>query len=312
MGYDDREKEALKIHLRDYLTRIGVNTRGNGDFQFRCINRNHNDARPSAHFYDRTNSFYCFGCGEGGDIYKAIELNEGIFDFPKVMDFARLHYGAGTYSKTASPPRRIAAPVKEAAKPTANYTEFYRAARAARSETDFWTRRGFNEDTLKAFGVGYCAAWTHPEVDNWRGSPRPMAIIRNSESSYIAKDTRPGVKSFYFVGGVELFNAGALRSGEPVFIAEAAIDAMSLYQAGARQVVSINGATHYKSLLRAIRDMKPEARPPSIIIAMDNDEAGRGAVENIINGDKEKSVAGLKKFGIPYTIFNSYGGNGGK
>jgi DNA primase len=33
-----------------------------------------NDFRPSLHFYDRTNSFYCFHCGVGGSVYDYVML----------------------------------------------------------------------------------------------------------------------------------------------------------------------------------------------------------------------------------------------
>ncbi len=36
----------------------------------------HRDKRPSLKIYPRTNSFYCFGCGAGGDVIRFVQLME--------------------------------------------------------------------------------------------------------------------------------------------------------------------------------------------------------------------------------------------
>ena len=52
----------------------------------------HNDNTPSLQFYPDSNSFYCFGCGVGGDIFDLVMLKDGI-DFPSAIQRICEQYG---------------------------------------------------------------------------------------------------------------------------------------------------------------------------------------------------------------------------
>lgn len=41
-----------------------------------CINPKHEDTEPSLQFYPETNSFYCFGCLQGGSVVQFVMLAE--------------------------------------------------------------------------------------------------------------------------------------------------------------------------------------------------------------------------------------------
>ena len=72
-----------KPYLRQYLQARGIQVPEFGNI--RCINPKHNDANASMGISD--NVFHCFGCDCSGDIYKAVELLEGITDFKKQVEF---------------------------------------------------------------------------------------------------------------------------------------------------------------------------------------------------------------------------------
>jgi len=82
-----------KPYLRQYLQARGIQVPEFGNI--RCINPKHNDANASMGISD--NVFHCFGCDCSGDIYKAVELLEGITDFKKQVEFVEKFFD-GTVS----------------------------------------------------------------------------------------------------------------------------------------------------------------------------------------------------------------------
>lgn len=46
----------------------------------------HEEKHPSFYVYPSTNSFYCFGCGKGGDVIRFVELLHG-FNFSQTIKF---------------------------------------------------------------------------------------------------------------------------------------------------------------------------------------------------------------------------------
>ena len=45
----------------------------------------HEENSPSFTVYTATQSFFCFGCGVGGDVFRLVQLKEGI-DFKEALD----------------------------------------------------------------------------------------------------------------------------------------------------------------------------------------------------------------------------------
>ena len=67
----------------------------------------HEDRSPSLHVYPQTRSFYCFGCGAGGDVIDYLRRLEG-FGFREALALA---------GRTAAGRGRDDAPARSAAKP---------------------------------------------------------------------------------------------------------------------------------------------------------------------------------------------------
>jgi len=84
MNYD-----LYKPHLLDYLRAKGIKAQKNTSIC--CFNPAHNDPNPSCKLDEE--SFYCFGCHEGGDIYDAVRLLEGIEDHAEQYKFVEQFCG---------------------------------------------------------------------------------------------------------------------------------------------------------------------------------------------------------------------------
>ena len=97
-NYLDQLKQKLMPFLRDYLVEHNVEIVSSG--QFRCINPDHEDARPSMGFVNGTKDqvFNCFSCGSKGTIIDAAHFIEGKPTSGKEFIYETLFYLADKYA----------------------------------------------------------------------------------------------------------------------------------------------------------------------------------------------------------------------
>lgn len=317
----DQAAQYAKEHLRDYLEAHGIRP----SRPFRCLNPEHPDRNPSMSYDSKREKVHCFACGADYDTIDLIGIDRGLTDYPAKLEAAAAFFnlqidGAGTAPRrttsTRPQPPRAAADQHQQPRPAlepepeADYTEFITQA-AANIENlgeirETGRYRGIFLDTLKKYRVGY--------VENYRGDNRAAqgwncVIIPtgNGASSYTIRNAdRSAAARYRNQGKAGLFNAAALYDTEwkwPVFITEGEIDALSVLQTGAA-AVGLGSADNAGLLLDAIRE-KPPLHP--LILAIDNDEKGRKATAELIEGKNGKP--GLKQLAIPYFVRNISGGH---
>lgn len=115
----------------------------------------HNEKTPSFTVYNDTQSFYCFGCGAGGEIITFIRRIENL-DFVEAVKFladkAGMKMPEDGYDDTISKQRqRILAANREAAR-------FFHAnliSPQGKIGLDYFLGRGLTMKTIKHFGLGY-------------------------------------------------------------------------------------------------------------------------------------------------------------
>lgn len=254
-------------------------------------------------------SWTCFKCNQHGDLLDLIGLKEGITDFNGRFDRAceifniqidRLQgaSGAGAAAHQAQGQRdqseandRSKAASAEA--PGVDYTAIYLEANKHLSETTY--HRGISLETLNRFKVGFVPAWRHPK---WPASfpLSPRLIIPTSAESYLARDTRPKDqipdvlknRDKPKVGHIHFFNIEALQTAkQPIYIVEGEIDALSIIDAGG-EAIGLGSTAMVKNFFQYLQaQRKPPVQP--LIIALDNDEAGKAEAEKL-----ESYLKGLK------------------
>lgn len=304
----DREqaKEYIKAQLEDYLHSKGINTKK----PFRCLNPEHEDSTPSMNYDKKRKKAHCFGCGADYDTLDLIAIDYNLHDtgevFKKAYEIYHVAPDGGTYQKQPGIEQYTHNNIHKESythtdEPEPDYTSFYRDAHTHIKDTGYAKRRGLSDEVINRFNLGYVEMWKHPKAPAGV-SPTPRLIIPTSPHSYLARDTRENLsekeKDFakMKVGAVRIFNADILEKAQkPIFVTEGEIDALSIMSVGGEAIAT--GSTSNIKALTALMINKRPAQP--LIVAMDNDERGNLAAQQL---EEE-----LKEMKIPFYRMNLYG-----
>ena len=261
----------------------------------------------------------CFGgCGFSGDILAYLQKAEGL-DFPEALERASNLLGINI--EDYRPPREVGQKqakterTKGATHTDMNihtdtytdthtqpaeekdYIEYYKSCTARLSETDYLSSRGISSETASKMWLGYdpeAKPYGEGNSTRWKG-----IIIPTGKSSYIIRNTDPKAtekQRYGKVGSVNLFNKKALKEAtSPIVIVEGELDALSIIEVGG-EAIGLGSTSNTGKLLEALKATKP-AQP--LILALDNDTAGRTASEEL-----SKSLSELK---LPFYVFNIFG-----
>ena len=264
----EEAKEYAKTNLEAYLNAKGINTSSN----FSCLNPAHEDKHPSMSFDSRRNRCHCFSCGVDYDIFDVMAIDTGLsgkelFNHVYSLYNISVDYDnskSQTSSKSIPQPEsktKIDINKKSQNEDRENLTEFFEKCHAAVEKTDYWKKRGLSKATVDAYNLGY-----------WEEKRR--FVIPTGDFSYNARATWEADKKERYLkpkGQFELFNLKAIPLAEqPVFVVEGEFDALSIIEAGGIAV-----ALGSSSNLRFIEFLKSNRPKYPLILALDNDEAGR-------------------------------------
>lgn len=118
----------------------------------------HSEKTPSFVVYPETQSFYCFGCGVGGDVITFIKRINNL-DYVEAVKFLAGRAGMPMPEETDETGRlrgRILAANRDAAR------FFYQSLNAdtpqAAAARAYWRGRGLSDGTIRRFGLGYAPA----------------------------------------------------------------------------------------------------------------------------------------------------------
>lgn len=314
-------REQLKGQLTSYVESITKKSKGHNMYVCPLCGSGEGHNGTGAFSIKDGTSWKCFSCNEGGDIFDLIGKVEGIADHTEQLKRAGELYGvtidsyrssaqedfapAPEYQKQAKTEQYTHTDIHttaytQAQQAETDYTAFFLQAHSHIKETDYPQQRGLSQAVIDRFKLGYVAEWRHPKAPNAPASPR--LIIPTAKGSYLARDTRkqiPDEQKAYSkskVGTIQLFNRKALQEAtKPIFIVEGELDALSIIEVGG-EAVALGSTTKAKALVELLKTQKP-SQP--LIIALDNDEAGQKASEELT-----KSLTGLS---IPYYRLNPCG-----
>lgn len=326
--------ETVKTELKRYLPRYLEEECGIAYQDLKhhcCINPNHNDTNPSAGLVDNGTEppiYNCFSCGLRGDLYKVIEIREGLKG-KAIFDRALELYGgeidgdlytpsAGDVFGTNQPnkePTPQSSDIQKAPQPyteeqeqkalESDHTEVIKLWHQALLKNPKWLEylasRGIDREHINKYQIGL--------DENERDNKIVLPYWVDGKSVYYVKETPLEIRQnnaflgykyskYKKIPGAKepIWNEGYIR--EPpntLFVCEGVYDALSVEEMGGHAMALVGVSTG--RLLGLCAKYKPNT---TFILSLDNDAYnGNGAKDQGQNANKHLAD-GLKALGLRY------------
>lgn len=161
----------------------------------KCLCPFHSEKTPSMVVYPDTQSFYCFGCGAGGDVITFIMKIENL-DYPEAIRFLARRYNL-TVPDSGGEDRayQMRTRILELNRETARFFHTCLLSPAGKEGLDYLTARGLSEKTIKTYGLGFAPqGW-----DNLIGHLRAKGFTMDEmiAAAVVARSDRNGKVRFY-------------------------------------------------------------------------------------------------------------------
>src|ERR671922_663474 len=160
---DSRDRVRDAVDMVDLVgTRVELRRAGVNRFEGLCPF--HDERTPSFGINPGEKLFHCFGCGEGGDAFKFVQLTEGV-DFKGALEYLADRYGIQLEvveeDPAAAERRRERERLLELLERTAAfYVRYLWDSSEAAHAREYLPGRGLEERALREFRVGYApSAW---------------------------------------------------------------------------------------------------------------------------------------------------------
>ena len=282
-----------------------------------CLCPFHSEKTPSCHIYNDSQSFYCFGCGAGGDVITFIRLIENL-DYIEAVKFLAQRAGIpmpeDNFDRAAEEKTRLLEINREAAR-------YFRDVLISPEGAEGWrylTERGLLPNTIKRYGLGYAPnSWdslrNHMLQKGFHEDELIKAALlvrrQNGRGSYDKFRHRVMFPIIDRRGNIIAFGGRALEADAaakylnsdetPVFkkrsnlfslnfakntkenyliLCEGYMDVITLNQAGFTNAVATLGTAITADQARLMRQYCEE-----VVISYDSDEAGQKATMKAIN-----------------------------
>lgn len=300
-----RARDELKTHLREYVESITDKSQSGMYVCPLCHSGEgrHHTGAFSVNAKDPT-SWHCFSCNSGGDIFDLIGEVEHIPEPLRQLERAAEIYGikldqnqpkteqhthtdihTNTYTQKDTHTEKDNSPA---------LIQYFAECNARLQETDYHIKRGISTETANRFMIGY-----DPQYKFGKTSA-PALIIPTGTHNFTVRNISPIAKEnnrFRRYSTTVPFNENVLtRATKPIFITEGELDALSIIEAGG-EAIGLGGTSMVSTFVGDYVKKHKPAYP--LILALDNDEAGQAATEQL--------AAELDKLKVTYYRYNPYG-----
>lgn len=296
---DSVDELKLKVNLLEVAEQFAIFTKKGANYVAKCVF--HKDATPSLYIDVANNRYKCFGCGKsGGDGFQFIQDKLG-YSYPEA-----LRYLADKYNIT----------LVEEGKQTYVIPEWKNNTELSPKIVKWFEGRKISQKTLLEAKVTE-GIESMPIGGEWKDvNTIHFNYFRNGE--LVNTKHRGAWKTFKLVKGAELilYNLDSLKEQKEAFIVEGEPDALSLIEAGYKNVVSVpNGASEHRNNLIYINNcIKDISHIEKWHLGLDNDSNGRKLREELAERlgkdkcdyiewkDKKDASDVLKQYGIQGVI----------
>ena len=291
---------------------------------FSCRCPFHTEKTPSCHFYPQTQSFYCFGCGAGGDVVNFIRLIESL-DYIEAVRFLAQRAGMpmpeDANDQSAQKRRRLYEMNRAAGKYFFNKL----FSPEGKAGLDYLRNRGLSLETIKRFGLGFAeddyhklhfymkglgysdfeladgallAQNNNKMYDKFRNRVMfPIVDLRGNIVGFGGRTLSEDKKTPKYLNSDEtqvfkkrgmLFALNYAKNSKADYfiLCEGYMDVISMHQAGFDSAVASLGTSFTSEQANLISRMGKK----EVILSYDSDEAGQKAASRGINLFAEAGV----------------------
>lgn len=276
----------------------------------------HSEKTPSCTIFPDTQSFYCFGCGAGGDVITWIRRIEGL-EFPEAVKFLAEKSGIQIPNDREAEQRvKLRTQILAINREAANF--YFRNLISGKDKRglEYLISRKLKPETIRKYGLGYAPdSWTEltdhllkkgfqeeeliaADISH-RSSKNNLYDVYRCRVMFPIVDTRGAVIGFggrvmdnsqpkylntaktpVFDKGRNLFSLNFAQNSNStsMILAEGYMDVIAINQAGFSNVVATLGTAITPEQARKLTQYARE-----MIIAYDSDGAGQTATQKAIN-----------------------------
>lgn len=275
----------------------------------------HNEKTPSFVVYPETQSFYCFGCGAGGDVITFMKKINNV-DYLEAVKMLAARAGM-PLPEEDDKTGRLRSRIISINKDTARFYFKSLNSDAGRIGRAYWRGRGLSDATIKRFGLGYAPDSFHATRDHLMGlgytedELLASGIIKRSQkgTTFDFFRNRCMIPIFDLRGNVIAFSGRKLDPEQPggkyvnspetlvykksrtlfalnfakksqekrYILCEGNLDAISLHQAGFTTTVAGCGTALTGEQVKLLSEYADE-----VVLCYDSDEAGQKATRRAI------------------------------
>jgi DNA primase len=275
----------------------------------------HSEKSPSFNIYPENGSFYCFGCGAGGDVITFVRRIENL-DYMEAIRFLAQRAGMQVpEEQTDNGMAKLRARILEINRETARFYYSILNSDAGRAGREYFSRRALKPETIRHFGLGYSPASRFSLVDmlEKKGYSQNEMILSNvafksrngravdrffGRAMFPIIDLRGNVVAFggrtlgddkpkylntsetpVFSKGNMLFALNFAKNchSERLILCEGYMDVIALHQAGFQEAVATLGTSLTESQARLMARYAKE-----VVLCYDSDEPGQKAASRAI------------------------------
>ena len=315
-----REKNEISEVISPYVNLRRRGTTMNGLCPF------HNEKTPSFTVYLDTQSFYCFGCGAGGDVITFIRRIENLGYIDAVKSLAQragMALPEDGFDDVISKRRRR---ILEANREAALFFHNALISEQGRDCLDYYLGRGYSMGTIRRFGMGFAP-------DDWRALYNHLHSLGYTptelvDANLVRKSEKNGKVNYYdnfrnramipiidVRGNVVAFGGRVLDDSKPKYINTSdtlvykkgsGVFALNLAKdSGERSLIITEGymdtiALHqagFKNAIACLGTALPDEQvnlisryADEVLLAYDSDEAGQKAVRRAIQAFSKTGV----------------------
>lgn len=277
----------------------------------------HAEKTPSFNVYPQSGSFYCFGCGSGGDIITFVEKIENLDYIESVKLLAqKAGISMPENSKKDEELSSIKTRIFEINRAAARFFHEKLYSDNGKDALSYLHKRGLSDRTVKRFGLGYAPASRYDLINHLKEKGFRYEEMVNANLAYLRSKTSVSARFFDRVmfpiidlrGNVIAFGGRIMSDQKPkylntsdtlafkkslnlfalnfaknendgmIILVEGYMDVIALHQAGFKNTIATLGTALTLEQAKIISRYAKE-----VVICYDSDEAGQKAATRAID-----------------------------